>query len=272
MEDVTLHSIVDALAANPCVDAVLLAGSRTNDTADELSDTDLYVYGSAAPHVSARRGAAERFADEMEIDNQFWETEDLWIVRDGGEKVELMYRTFTFVRDELQRIYDRHEARVGYSTCVAANFLSSDILFDRDGRVRELQRDYMRPYPDELVQHIIDRNFPLLGRSFSSYTHQILAAVFRGDLISVNHRIAAYVASYFDILFALIRTLHPGEKKMMKILSRSGSDPLPGLAEDLQELFSLGGAGDAAIEHILRSLTHRLRDRIIETGFRDLPD
>ncbi len=46
----------------------------------------------------------------------------------------------------------------------------------------------------------------------ASYLDQIKLAVKRNDPISVNHRIAAFMASYFDIIFALNKVYHPGEK------------------------------------------------------------
>jgi len=156
-------------------------------------------------------------------------------------------------------------------TLVAASFLSSVVLFERDGRFGELQRNYTRPYPTELVRHIIDKNYPLLDPSVSSYPHQIETAAFRGDLVSVNHRIAAYLASYFDVLFAVMRMLHPGEKKIMKILSRTAVPVPPGLADNLLALFSIASTGAPGIGHVLETLTGDLRNCIIENGFSDLP-
>ena len=53
------------------------------------------------------------------------------------------------------------------------------------------------------------------GPLSSSWIRQVGNAVARGDLVSINHRVAALMASYFDILFAANRVLHPGEKRLM---------------------------------------------------------
>ena len=49
-----------------------------------------------------------------------------------------------------------------------------------------------------------------------SYYGQIKSAVNREDFVSVNHRTSAFLASYFDVIFAFNRVLHPGEKKLVE--------------------------------------------------------
>ena len=68
-----------------------------------------------------------------------------------------------------------------------------------------------------MQQAIIRKNYPVLRDIIPAYLHQIEKALLRRDLVSLNHRLAAFLASYFDILYALNRLPHPGEKRLLAI-------------------------------------------------------
>jgi len=192
-----------------------MAGSRFADVGDAGSDIDMYVY-AAEPVPVARRGAiAARFASRLEIGNAFWEPGDEWIDAETGVHVDVMYRTPDWIEEHLERVLVRREASLGYSTCFWHNVLNSTPLCDRTGWYRRLQTTADRPYPEALKRAIVARNHPVLRHSLSSYLHQIERAVQRGDSVSVQHRVTALLASYFDILFAVNGLPHPGEKRQL---------------------------------------------------------
>ena len=62
---------------------------------------------------------------------------------------------------------------------------------------------------------VIKMNLPVLGCTIHSYEQQIRSAFRRRDRVSLNHRTVAWLASYFDLLFAANRRFNPGEKRLL---------------------------------------------------------
>jgi len=152
----------------------------------------------------------------MELNNQYWETEDDGVLKDGTE-IELIYRDLDWLNGELERTLCQHQANTGYTTCFWSNLINSEILHDPKGKAKKLQEKFTINYPAELKCNIITKNYPLLSRKMPAYTKQIQKALKRGDVISVNHRITEFLASYFDILFAVNEYPHPCEKRLIDI-------------------------------------------------------
>ena len=207
--------IASRFSAIPEVEAVVLAGSRLAEFADDHSDVDLYVYANGILATPLRAEIA-RGARRSEIGNSFWEPGDEWIDDETGIDVDVMFRTTRWIEDQLDRVLLRHEASVGYSTCFWYNVRNSRALFDRAGWYKALQERAGQPYPEQLKRAIVAKNHPILRSTMSSYLHQIELALARHDEISVNHRAAAMLASYFDIVFAVNGQPHPGEKRLLQ--------------------------------------------------------
>jgi hypothetical protein len=199
------------------VEAVALGGSWASGTAEPGSDIDLYVYTVAEIPVEVRAELVQARATYAEVDNQFWEPGDEWIEAETGIHVDVMFRSTAWIENQLDRVLRRYEASIGYSTCLWHNVAFSKALYDRNGWFATLQHTAQQPYPEALRRAIIAKNYPILRQTASSYQYQLKHAVAREDWVSVNHRVAALLASYFDILFAVNRKLHPGEKRLVKM-------------------------------------------------------
>jgi hypothetical protein len=210
-----LSEVARSYADHPEVRAVALGGPRVSKFTEADSDLDLYVYLERPRPIEARRRIATRSARRSEVGNQFWESGDEWIDDASGLQLDVMFRDTGWIEEELNRNLVHHQAAVGYSTCFWDNVRASIVLHDPSGWFAGLRSRANQPYPDELRQAIIDKNHPILRSTISSYRTQIARALDRGDIVSVNHRVAALLASYFDILFALNRRTHPGEKRLL---------------------------------------------------------
>lgn len=229
-------SLFQEFSALPQVEAIALGGSRAGTEFDERSDYDVYLYCTSPIPSDERKSILKKYCSYMELGNHFWEYEDNCTLKNGVD-IDILYRDLDSFVSGVAAVVESCYAGNGYTTCMWHNLITCKILYDANGRLHAAQQRFLVPYPEELRSNIISRNLRLLQGSLPAYSSQILKAAQRNDTISVNHRTAAFLESYFDILFALNRQTHPGEKRLMT-LCRKNCPTLPENFEDnLSTLF-----------------------------------
>lgn len=194
--------------------AIVLGGSRATLQHDQTSDYDVYVYTSTPIPIEKRYNILKSTCSHLEINNDFWEPEDDCILN-SGTTIELIYRNMEQTRKDMENILVKYNASCGYSTCLCYNVFNSKPLYDPYNEYKDLQQSFSLTYPTKLQENIINKNRALLTGNIPSYYYQIEKAVKREDVVSVNHRTAEFLASYFDIIFALNQKYHPGEKRLI---------------------------------------------------------
>lgn len=249
------------------VDCIMLAGSHQSGFVDEYSDYDVYIYLNRELSVEKRKSVIEKYNNYAEINNQFWETEDDFIISDENKLVEIIYRDFSFVETMVGNCVEKFYASTGYTTCFWSNLMDSKILFDRTGKGREIIEKYSVAYPEELKKNIVAKNYPLLMSSVASYYKQIKKAISRDDYISINHRVAAFLASYFDILFAINEIAHPGEKKLLKFVKERCSIIPKEFKEDINYITKPYWEKEKLLNKI-ENMTKNITGAIIEEGIK----
>ena len=202
----------------PQVEAIALGGSRATGRNDEKSDYDVYLYITDPIEADIRRQILVNYCQYIEIGNQFWELEDD-VTLSSGIDMDIIYRNLQDFENTVASVVIGCQPYNGYTTCMWHNLIASRIVFDRNGKLFALQKAYQIPYPGKLKKNIIENNMKLLSGILPSFDTQIRKAENRQDLVSVNHRVTEFLASYFDILFALNEMTHPGEKRMQQICS-----------------------------------------------------
>ena len=216
-ENTLALQVAEHFAKHPQVEAVALGGSHSAGVADAGSDIDVYVFTRADIDTATRASiiAALGCASRANIGMTFWGPGDEWFHAPSGIEIDATYFDATWLEGQLERVILQHQPSLGYTTCFWRTVKQARPLYDREGRFTAMQQLSQAAYPEALRHNIIQFNHPVLRNIIPAYLHQIEKAVQRQDVVSVNHRVAALLASYFDILFALNRVLHPGEKRLL---------------------------------------------------------
>jgi hypothetical protein len=159
-------------------------------------------------------------------------------------------------------LLENHQVQMGYSTSIWHSVLTSVVLFEKDDWFTRLQNKVRIPYSNELAKVIISKNFPLLKGNMAAYPKEIFKAATRGDVVTVHHRIEDMLRSYFDVLFAVNRALHPGEKRLLMYAEKLEHQPV-NMSSDVREVL-LERTPDklkAAVERLVDNLEDLLKAR-----------
>lgn len=209
----TLTRIVERFGRLQQVCAIALGGSQATGLATADSDYDIYVFVTEPLSPELRISIGEAFSKSAQLVD-YWGAGMEWD-DDSGAHFDATFFDAAWVEANLERVILRCEPSLGWTTCFWHTIKVCHVLHDPSGWLARLRQFADVDYPQHLVDQIVALNAPVLRASFSSYRTQLVKAVRRGDTVSVNHRIAAALASIFDIIFAVNKRTHIGEKRLL---------------------------------------------------------
>lgn len=211
------NRIIDEYKNFSEVKAIALGGSGVNDTSDNLSDIDVYIFIEKDIAVKNREKLVKQYSSKYEVGGEYFGSGDEFFVDKLNRQLDVMYWNVNWFESIVENTWFKYYPSNGYTTAFLFTLNNFQIIYDKDNWLKTIQDSIQTKYPNALKQNIIKRNMMLLkDKPFTSYYEQIKKAINRNDIVSINHRISAFMASYFDIIFAVNELLHPGEKRLVK--------------------------------------------------------
>ncbi|MBQ8706629.1 MAG: DUF4037 domain-containing protein [Succinivibrionaceae bacterium] len=256
-ENKTLSRLLSKYKVHPSVHAVGIGGSVAAGTSDHSSDIDIYVFTRKDLSLEERCGIAAEFSSRFEVGGDYFGPDDELWYDELGRECDVVYFDVSWFENSVRSVWLEGRADNGYTTAFLYTLAHLAVEHDPSLWLADLKTLIDTPYPEKLRASIIRRNLMLMkDKPFSSYSQQLRKAIARGDFVSVNHRLAAYLASYFDALFAVNRLLHPGEKRLVDFALKNCGVLPDGFEEDFKRLAS---AEHEQLPEIIDGMTEKLR-------------
>ena len=95
--------------------------------------------------------------------------------------------------------------------------------------------------------------------SVISHDKQIMKSIYRKDLINLNNRISAFLASYFDVIFAINELPNPGEKRIMAICLNKCKVLPEGFEKNINGLIQNMDNNESVILEIVNDIMYELK-------------
>jgi hypothetical protein len=239
----------------PGVLAISLGGSVGSGFADEASDLDFHVFWEAPLAPPAEREAhLAMVADAGSViarpGEASWALEDWFSVE--GRLVELIYVAWRDVEADVTSAYDHGLSDEEFTTARLHNYARGRVLHDPTGVLRAVRDRLNRAYPENTRELLLRREPERLAMALK----QLRTAQARRDLLFAQHRRYTMQTIAFNLLFALNRLYHPGEKRLLAHAERCPIRPANFAAR--WERIALLPADDMALADELTAMVEEL--------------
>ena len=216
MDNKIFNDIINEYKNFDCIEAIAIGGSSAAKTSDNSSDIDIYVFTTNSIPIELREQIVKKISSKYEVGGEYFGSGDEYFVNALNIQFDVMFWDKNWFENVIENVWVKHYPSNGYTTCFLYTLKKLRILIDKNNWLISQKNKINTVYPQELKNNIIKRNIMLLqDKPFASYYEQIKKAINRNDVVSINHRISAFLASYFDIIFAVNELLHPGEKRLI---------------------------------------------------------
>lgn len=261
-----LKEIIEGVSSLPGVGAVLLfepeLGSALSDKADPW---ELTVCLEAPLALEFRRSLLVPRSTLWESDDSGFGPEDRGELNDGT-RVRLVYRSLDALTDEVSQVVDGARALRTGTTDLWNKVTKSSVLFDPTGRAAATQARFSVPFPHALQRAVVQLHWPLLSDGLESFSTQAIRAFHRGDWFEGHRAAVAFLASAFELVFAVNGQPYSGGARLIE-----RSNALPRLPSDWANLLtavdrSLTG-GRQTLPDALGRVTEALRVFLVRNEF-----
>ena len=213
---------------HPSVAAIYESGSVLSGVADEFSDIDTCILTVGEVDLAWRREYIQsQHPTRYTIAPGHFGDGDAWA--NEYEVRDVMFWRLVDTISDLRRVVVDHEPKAGYTTAFWHTIRQwREVGSNPEYRAKldELKDLAALEYSDDLTRSIVTYNSRLLRGVMFSLEEQIIKAAQRDDLVSLQHRTTSVLASWFDIVFAVNKQTHPGEKRLLGYLEELEKKPM----------------------------------------------
>ena len=201
------------IAANPNVQAIMLAGSTSRGNADRYSDVEIGVFWSRPPTDEERLAPIEPSGGVFWELDAYNEVDEIWMGEWGMFGVKMDVRNLTVEKMEriISDVVDHYDTDPFKQATLSA--LQHAIPLHNAPLLQEWQQRIAQ-YPDELARALVEQHLDL-----TEWPWWIETLIARDDIPLLYQSFSEAVWQILGMLIGLNHLYHPGNKWMDRLIS-----------------------------------------------------